>query len=692
MTPLDGPLSDLVRKLDALGSAPSLLGLAQALEATPLAPQDVAPYIQTNSQSYNRATVVLREQYELLVMTWLAGQASAPHDHTGSICAMRVVQGEAVEGCYRIADDGFVDLEYESVVRTGEVTAGQDAGVHTVRNPADGDRILVTVHVYAPPLRDFRRFVARPQQSARDSAASENVPTTIVVVGGGFSGSIAAAQILQRAASVSLAMRVVVVERRGAIGEGLAYGTREPAHLLNVPAGRMSAWPDRPNDFVEWASQRYQAVLPGDFLPRQWYGEYVRETLLTAGRDSAGKSDLSIVLDEVRRIARHPTGGWMVHLARGVSLRAAAVVLAVGHRPPSDPLATKWRGPRTRFIADPWRQFAMNAVAAAEPVAVLGSGLTAADAVLSLAGSGQQAPITLISRRGLAPQAHASVPVSPANLDAWVSGLLAAPGGLRLQTLAREFRRVVRESTSMGGDWRSVVDGLRPHTAGLWQALSVADRRRFLLRLRPFWEVHRHRMAPSVAQRFNELIDSGGVRIVAGRVETAEAQPDGVRLVIVERNGQGSTELNVNWVINCTGPVPTNSVESNPAIGSLLVYGLLSPDELSLGIETTADGNAVDAQGRKVPDLFVVGTLRKPASWESTAVPELRSQAASVAQRVVDAITRGRDETLRQYLAESLPCNVGASQAAVSQPVVADPIRSVESISFQPYRSATWVI
>jgi uncharacterized NAD(P)/FAD-binding protein YdhS len=317
--------------------------------------------------------------------------------------------------------------------------------------------------------------------------------------------------------------------------------------------------------------------------------------------------------------------------------------------------------------------------------------LTAVDAVLSLAASGRQVPITLISRRGLAPQSHASVPVSPANLDAWVSELLAAPGGLRLRTLAREFRRLVRQSMSAGGDWRSVVDGLRPHTARLWQALSVADRRRFLLRLRPFWEVHRHRMAPDVAQRFKSLVDSGRVHIVAGRVEAAEAHADGVRLVVVEKNGQRTDELDVNWVINCTGPVPTNSVESNPAIGSLLVHGLLHPDELSLGIETTREGNAVDAQGSEVPDLFVVGTLRKPALWESTAVPELRSQAASVAQRVVDAITKDRDETLRQYLTGGLPSDVDKSQAEVSQPVIADPISSIESIGFQPYRSATWV-
>jgi uncharacterized NAD(P)/FAD-binding protein YdhS len=110
---------------------------------------------------------------------------------------------------------------------------------------------------------------------------------------------------------------------------------------------------------------------------------------------------------------------------------------------------------------------------------------------------------------------------------------------------------------------------------------------------------------------------------------------------VAERGSERVLDLHAGWVINCTGPVPSNSAESNPAIGSLLVDGWLRPDELALGIETTTAGNALDAEGREVPDLFVVGTLRKPALWESTAVPELRGQAANVADGVLGLVMRG---------------------------------------------------
>lgn len=638
MQTLTSCLLDLVRELDGLGSAPTLVALANAMKRVKLTPADVAAFVHPNPRSYNRALVVVREAYDLLVMTWLPGQASVPHDHAGSICVMQVVQGQAVEDCYHVAADGYVDLQYETRLSVGEILAGHDAGVHSVRNPSQTGEVLVTVHVYAPPLKDFRQFTPRPETTSERQRRKRDRTPTAVVVGGGFSGSMTAAQILRRTHQAGLEVKVVLVERRGAVGEGVAYSTREASHRLNVPAGKMSAWPDRPNDFFQWAVRRDADVLPTDFLPRQWYGEYVREALLSTAQEASDSAELSVVFDEVRRVARHPGGGWMVHLGRGPSVRADAVVLAIGHRPPSDPTGLRWDGSRTRFISDPWRPFAMNVVRPEDSVVILGSGLTAVDAVLSLTQQARQAPITLISRNGMLPQVHAATPVAPVDLGSMVAEVSARPGGVRAETLLSYLRSKVRELAATGGDWRSVVDAVRPHTAALWRLLPTRERRRFLSRLRPFWEVHRHRMPCAVAEHFCTLQQRGDVRVVAGRVESAQAEDNGVRLVLRERANDRLFESRADWVVNCTGPVPSNSVESNPVIGSLLVSGWLRPDELALGIETSAVGNALAEDGHEVSDLFVVGTLRKPAFWESTAVPELRDQAASVAGGILSLL------------------------------------------------------
>jgi len=613
-------LEALIRRLDDLGHEVTLAGIADALGATALSPSDVAPFVRPNARAYNRALVVRRDRFELLVMTWLPGQASEPHDHSGSVCALQALQGEAVEGEYTVADDGFADLEYETRVPAGRISAGQDAGVHTVRNPSATEP-LVTVHVYAPPLGDVRRPAATPR------AVRAIVPTALVV-GGGFSGAMTAAQLLRRGSS----LRVVLAERRGTVGEGVAYGTRDAQHLLNVPAARMSAWPDRPDDFLAWARARDPNVRPTDFLPRPWYGEYLRETLRTAGRESTVRLDL--MLGEVRRVARHPDGGWMAHFDRGASLRADVAVLALGHRPPSDPLRRVWSGPRERFVSDPWLPFAVGTIPADEPVAILGTGLTAVDTVLSLCQVPRTAPITLISRKGLPPHPHAAPPVPPVDLTEFVNALLGATPHPRAAVVTGAIRRRVRSHVADGGDWRSVVDGLRPHTARLWQALTPAERARFITRLRPFWEVHRHRMAPHVAERLDELKAAGLVETVAGQVTKASATASEVCVEIAPRGSGAEVARKVGWVINCTGPAPSNRPEANPVIGSLLVDGFVRRDEMALGLDVTADGRAIGADGAPAPDLFVVGTLRKPQTWESTAVPELRAQAAEVAAQI----------------------------------------------------------
>jgi uncharacterized NAD(P)/FAD-binding protein YdhS len=625
-------LSALIARLDRLSARPSLVELSDALESAGLTSADVTEFVRPSDRGYSRVRVVAREKYELLVMTWRPGQASPPHDHAGSTCALQVLQGEATEGCFAVAPDGYVDLQYETLVRSGQMSAGQDAGIHSVRNAATGSELLVTVHLYSPPLSHFRQYVPRPEPVNRTSEPAPRRDRSVVVVGGGFSGAMTAANLLRRAGDRPI--RVTLVERRGSVGEGVAYGTRDPAHLLNVPAGKMSAWTDRPDDFVAWASRRDPAVRPGDFLPRTWYGEYVRETLLAArpGRAGAG---LDIVFEEVRRVARHPDGGWVVHFDRGSSLRADAVVLAIGHRPPSDPFNGRWTGPRARLITDPWKPFVLLAIEGDDPVVVVGSGLTAVDCVLSLAQHPRTAPITVVSRHGYWPHAHAPAPVPPLDLSPLIAGLIPGQAALSARGLLRGVRRFAREHLAAGGDWRAVVDGIRPHTARLWQAMPVAERRRFISRVRPFWEVHRHRMAASIAERIRSLESEGLVRIVPGVVLQANAGEDEVA-VGIRRRGESRPELmSARWVINCTGPTPSNSVESNPAIGSLLIHDWLLPDELSLGLETAESGQAVARDGRVVRDLFIVGTLRKPALWESTAVPELREQAEQTAVGVL---------------------------------------------------------
>lgn len=626
-TPSAG-LQSLIVKLDELGSNTTLVGVANALTQAKLSYDDVAPYIRTTPSAYHRGRVIQRDWYELLVITWLPGQSSAPHDHAGSVCAFKVIRGTAIEGEYTVGPDGYADLEYESTIAEGQLSAGEDASAHTVRNPSDTE-LLVSVHVYAPSLRNLRRFTVRTTPKPVPATLRQR---TVAVVGGGFSGSMTAANLLRQ----KFAGRVVLIERSGTIGEGLAYGTKESAHLLNVPAGRMSAWPDRPTHFVEWLQRKNPATQAGDFVPRTIYGDYVRETLHHEATNSSTSFDVQLA--DVRRVARHPAGGWMVHLDRGNPVRADEVVVALGHRPPMNPLANVWHGSRHRYMIDPWQPYQIANIPEADRVLILGSGLTAVDTVLSLSKPGRTGRITLLSRTGLLPRPHSTTPVHPVDCTELVTDLLQRSSCV--DAIFRAIRAEVRKQQKLGNNWRGVMDGLRPHTAALWQSLNNTERKRFLQKYRQYWEVHRHRMAPAIQTQLEELQASELVRVQAGAVAAAIATDNKVNVFVRQRGTQSLEERSFDWIINCTGPGPSNSAEASPVIGSLLLDGWVRPDDLLLGLDVDANGQAVGRTGEPSPGLYVVGTLRKPSLWETTAVNELRQQAAQIAERIAKEIER----------------------------------------------------
>jgi uncharacterized NAD(P)/FAD-binding protein YdhS len=87
----------------------------------------------------------------------------------------------------------------------------------------------------------------------------------------------------------------------------------------------------------------------------------------------------------------------------------------------------------------------------------------------------------------------------------------------------------------------------------------------------------------------------------------------------------------VDAVVNCTGPLLDLAATGDPLLAALRDRGLVAPDPLALGLATTLDGRVIDAGGTVVDGLFTVGPSRKGTLWESTAIPEIRAQAAQVA-------------------------------------------------------------
>lgn len=432
----------------------------------------------------------------------------------------------------------------------------------------------------------------------------------VAIIGGGFSGAMVAAQLLRRAPS---GFSLALVEKSPRLGRGAAYGPEDPIYLLNVPAGRMSAFPDDPEHFLRWYRRNEGAAGRGSFLPRAAYGRYV-EAVLEGAETPARGVRFWRVTGEATGLA--PRGrGFDVELRDGRRLTAGRVVLALGNFPPAPmPGVRRLDG---RWIGDPWSPGAFDAIGGRDPVVIVGAGLTMADVVVGLEARGHRGTIDVVSRHGLRPLEHGARPTRP----------LAPPAAGRLRDLLRRLRAAARER-----GWREAVDSIRRGSAALWRGFSDEDRRRFLRHLRAYWEIHRHRVPPSVGRTLRRLEAAGRLRLHAGRVAAVRARAGHVRVEL--RRAGRVRALRGRWAINCTGPRADPRAIESPLVRELLRRGLARAHPLGLGFDVEPDGALRDRRGRRDERLWAVGPARRGEAWESVAVPELRVQAEDVARRL----------------------------------------------------------
>jgi uncharacterized NAD(P)/FAD-binding protein YdhS len=431
----------------------------------------------------------------------------------------------------------------------------------------------------------------------------------VAIVGGGASGTILAAQLARRG------IEAAMIDGSGRAGKGVAYSTTEAAHLLNVRAEGMSAWAGDPDHFA----RRFEAEGGGrrDFAQRRLFGRYLAELLDEAV--SGGRTEL---VHSTAVGASRVDGRWRVELDDGSSIEADAIALAIGNQEP-EPLRA-FAGAGKRFIANPWGEDARAAVAelaqSGGDALLVGTGLTMVDLVLSLDAAGHHGNILALSRRGQIPRSHGDYDPAPVEADDVPHGRVGAI-----------WRWLRRRSAAHG--WRAAVDSLRPHSHRLWQSFDLEQQQRFLRHARPWWDVHRHRIAPEVAATVHRLIAEGRLRIMAGRVISAQASRNGIDVDVRPRGHDKVEQLSFTYAFNCTGPLHSIERTRDPLLRTLLDSGQARPDQLGMGLE-------VDAESRAGERLWALGPLTKGRYWEIIAVPDIREQAAEVAEDIARELSR----------------------------------------------------
>lgn len=408
----------------------------------------------------------------------------------------------------------------------------------------------------------------------------------IAIIGFGFSGLMLVANLLRRAnAPLEIYIIDPVLNARG-----MAYSTPYDVHLLNVRAANMHAFADEQDHFVQWLAQHHAHYTPQDFVPRRIYGEYL-ESIWNHAQELAAEKKILLKLVPSIAVALHKEGEALhVHTERGDAIAVDTAVLATGNE------VKPVHAPIERVLQEPWAHGALTQAAKEQgPLLLIGTGLTAVDMVLALRAEGYAGEVIAYSRNGLLPQPHR---------DYGPAEALDANEVNALQTL-HQWGSWLRRRTR--GEWRAVIDGLRPFTQSSWQKLRTRQQQIFFKRAASFWGVHRHRMAPQIAQQL----------------------ADDTKFSVTNRKQFNALASKPTLAINCTGTELNVQRSARPLLRNLLAQRLIEPHGNGIGI-------AVDthcrAWGEVYPQLFSIGALMTGQLLESTAVPELRVQARDIAE------------------------------------------------------------
>ncbi|WP_084162174.1 HEAT repeat domain-containing protein [Methylocaldum szegediense] len=484
---------------------------------------------------------------------------------------------------------------------------------------------------------------------------------TIAIVGAGFAGTMVGVHLLKRASSP---LRITLIERYPEqFCRGVAYSTRERCHLLNVGAGNMSAFPDYPDDFLQWALDRKQRLadfLPGDeisphtFLTRHLYGEYLHGVFEQALGGARPGVELAVVYDEVIDIVADDAMQ-NIELRSGNTIQAHRVVLALGNFPPPDPsVADDAFYQSARYCRNPWSKGGSPVVGRDETCLMIGSGLTMVDLAIALRERDFRGRIHVVSRHGWLPPVQQPGPESPCRID-----FDELPRTVR--SLLRWFRAQLRT----GQDWRSLISAVRPRTASTWSALPVQEKRRFIRHLRTLWDNHRHQLAPVAAEKLRAMIASDQLTVHAGRVERFVEDEHGVDVTIRLRGSNERKILRVDRVVNCTGSECDYRKLREPLVENLIRRGRVIPDAVAFGLAVSPDGALIDAEGRVSDSLFTLGPPRKGTLWETTAVPEIRVQAQQLAERLLASFEGKSDERSSEAASPVARGDAGVRRLAV---------------------------
>jgi uncharacterized NAD(P)/FAD-binding protein YdhS len=445
----------------------------------------------------------------------------------------------------------------------------------------------------------------------------------ITIVGGGASGTLLATNLLREARGP---VEINLVERRSNVGRGVAFGTTRDSHLLNVPAGKMGAFPEEVDHFYRWLKEKGHAFDSHDFVPRMIFGEYLRDTFAGAAEAKHPHCMINLIDDEAVDMSVNAMSAEVI-LRSGEILQSDHVVLAFGNfKPPHPSVENHSFITSNKYFQDPWNSKLYESIRPEDSIFIVGTGLSMIDVALHLHNSGHEGKIFAISTRGQLPMVHEL----GHTYDSFYDELKDMR---RITDILKAVRRHINAAESNGSNWRAVIDSLRPVTQQIWMHLPLAEKQYFRQHLSRYWNIARHRMPPEVAEILDQMRADDKLEILKGRLKTIDLADDGFDIRFSTTDS--SRTVNANILVNCIGSESSFSRIDSTFVRNLIARKHIRDDEVGLGIDAAPDGRVIGKTGRPSDVVLTLGTALKGILWESTAIPEIRTQARDLALKLL---------------------------------------------------------
>jgi len=456
---------------------------------------------------------------------------------------------------------------------------------------------------------------------------------TIAIVGGGFAGSMTAVHLMQQA---DCQLNIIIINNRFPLVKGIAYATHYAEHLLNVPVSSISAFSKHAEHFFNWLRKQdafkdiEAETLKNSFAPRKIYAEYLDTIWATALENKSSEVNLQMLEDEVINIT--PNGmGFDLQLQNASPVKADYVVLATGNAIPKNILIADNSFYNSKlYYKNPWDDTCMQGLQSERDILIIGNSLTMIDAVISLQSKGFAKKIYTMSPHGFAIMPDAHVP--PYDQDI----LSEIPRPYRLYDLVKLINKHMKRCEREGVSKVAVVNSIRYQLQNIWFDFTMDDRRYFLKRISPLWNAWRHRTPAGMYERISNLINSGKLNPIAGRLVSLTEKDGYVEARIKDKKAGKEISLDVERVINCTGSQIDVQLPGS-LLNTLYTAGLIDADPLKISLNADAATNRViNRDGHILPNMYTLGNNMKGILWETTGVPEIRVQAENVAAKLLE--------------------------------------------------------